>query len=209
MASVTEFRIPLELVCKQGVTVCNCVASVNLLDSVPAQKNATNFKLSIDSASEALEIGTLFPGSFCRPANLFRLGIDPCCTSDPITEIQSDNQTSLGLQPFCSEAAVSIFISTKNGSASAAMHNDTLSYLLGRYRVQSTCTDFMFVVFEELIMRIKKHQPNAKLHCSLPFPVFLTEINRSLEVPFTRNIRSHRSTVVYSWRRDASVWKSP
>jgi len=67
VASVTEFRVPLELVCKQGTKDCiRCTASANILDSVPAQKTATNFKLSIDSASEALEIGTLFPGTLSR-----------------------------------------------------------------------------------------------------------------------------------------------
>lgn len=55
---------------------------------------------------------------------------------------------------------------------------------LERYRVQSDSTDFLFILIRELIIRIKKHQPNVKLYSPVPLHLFITGITRYLEVYF-------------------------
>uniref|UniRef100_A0A915ED19 Protein PTHB1 n=1 Tax=Ditylenchus dipsaci TaxID=166011 RepID=A0A915ED19_9BILA len=88
-------------------------------------------------------------------------------------EFEQENQSSLGLQPYgSSELTVSIFISNKTN----------------RYRVQSDSTDFLFVVFSELVRRIRQHQPEVKVHCPVPLHLFITAINQHLQIEQKRDV---------------------
>ncbi|CAD5207256.1 unnamed protein product [Bursaphelenchus okinawaensis] len=103
---------------------------------------AAQHKLSLDTQSAGLEIRDLYP------------------------EFETESQSSLGLQPFGSEAVVSLFSGVKNG----------------RYRIQSDSTDFLYLVFDDLVRRIKKKQPDAKLSCPVPLHMFVTGIVRQIEL---------------------------
>jgi hypothetical protein len=53
---------------------------------------------------------------------------------------------------------------------------------LGRYRIQSDSTEFLFLVFDDLIRRIVKKQPDARLNCPVPLHLFVTAIGEHVEV---------------------------
>ncbi|KAH7727683.1 hypothetical protein AAVH_04727 [Aphelenchoides avenae] len=90
-------------------------------------------------------------------------------------EFESDSQTSLGLQPFgAPEAVVSIFVSLK----------------ANRYRIQSDSVDFVYAVFDELVQRIRKAQPNAQLRCAVPMHMFISTIVQKLETEKQREKES-------------------
>jgi hypothetical protein len=42
--------------------------------------------------------------------------------------------------------------------------------------------DFLFPVFTEVVERIQREQPDARLHCPVPMQIFLTEIAKQIEV---------------------------
>lgn len=54
----------------------------------------------------------------------------------------------------------------------------------GRYRVQSDSTEFCAVVIEELVRRIKKHQPDVQLKIPMPLHMFMNSILQFLEASF-------------------------
>ena len=117
---------------------------------VPAQRQAA-FKLSLDSTQPALGLQMLFP-EFAAASE----------AGDAVTMAK----TSLGLQPFFGpqNSIVSVFISTKTN----------------RYRIQSESVDFLFPVFTEVVERIQREQPDARLHCPVPMQIFLTEIAKQI-----------------------------
>uniref|UniRef100_A0A1I8BIE3 Uncharacterized protein n=1 Tax=Meloidogyne hapla TaxID=6305 RepID=A0A1I8BIE3_MELHA len=157
--NLIELFIPLLLICRE----------------VPPQRQAT-FKLSIDSTQPALDIDILFPEFSRKNPEYSRTNKNNKKDEEIEKEISpiknnpnniESKRTSIALQPFFGESntTVSLFISTKTN----------------RYRIQSDNTDFVFVIFSNLIERIQKNQPEARLHCPVPLHLCLTEIFKYIE----------------------------
>ncbi|KAI6195162.1 hypothetical protein M3Y96_01201600 [Aphelenchoides besseyi] len=106
-----------------------------------SQRNA-QIKLSVDSTGNGLEIGDLYP------------------------EFESENQTSIGFQPYGSDVVISVFSASKNA----------------RYRVQSESAEFLYLVFDDLLRRLRKKQPDAKFSCPVPLHLFVVAINDVVEL---------------------------
>ncbi|CAD5211463.1 unnamed protein product [Bursaphelenchus xylophilus] len=115
---------------------------LNLLCAEVGALRTAQHKLSLDTQTSGIEIRELYP------------------------EFETENQSSLGLQPFGSDVVISLFSAAKNG----------------RYRIQSDSTDFLYLIFEDLVRRIKKKQPDAKFSCPVPLHLFVTGIVKQVEL---------------------------
>uniref|UniRef100_A0AC34RDC7 Uncharacterized protein n=1 Tax=Panagrolaimus sp. JU765 TaxID=591449 RepID=A0AC34RDC7_9BILA len=88
-------------------------------------------------------------------------------------EFESENQSSIGFRLFYAKEIVSIFVSQK----------------ANRYRIQSDNPNLCFVMITELLERIKKLQPDAKIRTNgVPMQLFLKTIADYLEVEKRREL---------------------
>uniref|UniRef100_A0A7E4VZD8 Protein PTHB1 n=1 Tax=Panagrellus redivivus TaxID=6233 RepID=A0A7E4VZD8_PANRE len=93
-------------------------------------------------------------------------------------EFQPENQTAMGLRPYYVSETVSIFVSQKTN----------------RYRVQSDNPISCFVIIDELVTRIRAHQPNVKLTASaVPMQLFIKSIAEFLDVERKREIEEGKT----------------
>lgn len=56
--------------------------------------------------------------------------------------------------------------------------------MLDCYQIQSNSTNFLYVIFFELIHRLRAQQSDVQFKCPLPLEIFLNNIALHLEVIF-------------------------
>lgn len=149
-------RMVLERRCQlllqtQSLYFAEFTVPLSLISHEVPAKRQAVFKLSLDSTQPSVDISALFPEFFHNHEEM----------------IGAPERTSIGFQPFFGDqnSTVSVFISTKTN----------------RYRIQSDSTDFIYIVLSEIVERVGRVQPNARLRCPIPLQIFLAEIAKHIE----------------------------
>ncbi|TKR92526.1 hypothetical protein L596_007163 [Steinernema carpocapsae] len=133
---------------------CEITATTSAAESFVAE-----FKLPLALACR------LVPSVRSAQVKLTVSSTEPCLELSKLyPEFSINNLTSIGIQPYCSksDAVSSIFTAVKSN----------------RYRVQSDHFDHLYMIVEDLVERVKKLQPNARLECVLPFDNVVMQVDK-------------------------------